>query len=313
MENNKLLILITTYSRGENLPAVVESVVNQTFKNYKILICDDCSPNNPADIVQKIIKKYPEADIDYYRNPVNVGEFVNINIALGKEFHNGFKYLVLLQDDTVYLNNNFLEIGIQLLEKAPDATYFASCFIRADKSSNLLNTQTKSHFFLINGIDFWRNWGTVTTHWAVCIFKFNDIIKYRFGDFPRKDVINGDSLLLLRMAMKSYVIFYNKVVSDIAFNKTGQGYERFYSDPVDRFEKVEKYYKLAAESAIEHGVSKEEADNWLLNHQLSLALNALNRIGNNTELRENFMSSLMDYDKRLAISLLNTMLNSMIR
>ena len=58
-QERKLLVLLTTYSRGDNLPNIVESVVNQTYKDYKIFISDDCSPNNPEKIVKKIIENTP--------------------------------------------------------------------------------------------------------------------------------------------------------------------------------------------------------------------------------------------------------------
>lgn len=311
---NKLLILITTYSRGENLPAVVESIVKQTFKNYKILICDDHSPNDPTEIINGTKSKYPNVNIESYRNPINIGESININIALGKEFHNGFKYLVLLQDDTVYTDDKFLNNGIQLLEQNPDAAYFGGLFYKNKIPGRLLNFPGNSPILKVDGINFWRMWGAIDIHWAGCIFPYIDTLKYRFGVSPRKDVTNGDSLFLLRMAMKSFIILYNKNIIDVEFNKTGDGYERFYTNPVDRFIKVEKYYRFAAESAVEHGVSKEEATDWWLNkHTIPLALLTINRIGNNKELLRNFIATLKNYDIAISTSVLNFILNSAIR
>ena len=310
---NKLLVLITTYSRGFNLPAVVESVVNQTFKNYKILICDDCSPNDPTEIINGIKSKYPNVNIESYRNPINVGEGININVALGREFHNNFKYLVLLQDDTVYLDKNFLEMGIQLLEQNPDAAYFAGMPSSDGINYTLFNTQGNSNILTINGIDLWRIWFQGLLHWAACIFKFNDIVKYRLSLIPRKDVANGDALMLLRLAMKNYIIIFNRLNTNLNFNKNGGGYEERLKYPIKEFVDVEKYFKLASESAVEHGAGKAEADNWLLNHQIKLAFAAINRIGNNKELREEFMNTLMNYDERIALTLLNTAINSLIR
>lgn len=117
--------MITTYERGYNLPAIVDSVINQTFKDYKIIICDDCSPNDPTEIIQGIKNKYPNVDIEHHRNYRNLGESLNIATNVGKEFDNDFKYLVLLQDDTIYLDNTFLSNGIDLLEQNPDALYCA--------------------------------------------------------------------------------------------------------------------------------------------------------------------------------------------
>ena len=74
MKKHPLLVMITTYARGYNLPAIVESVVQQTFKDYKIVICDDCSPNDPTNIIKKIKKQYPKVEIEHHRNHKRVIE-----------------------------------------------------------------------------------------------------------------------------------------------------------------------------------------------------------------------------------------------
>lgn len=312
MKKYPLLIMITTYARGYNLPAIVESVVEQTFKDYKIVICDDCSPNDPTDIIKKIKKQYPKVEIEHHRNHKRVGEGINIAATLGREWDNDFKYLVLLQDDTVYLDNTFLETGINSLEQNPDAVYCGGLVSRSGVPSPLINLPNNTNILKINGLDFWRQWPGIGIQWASCIFKYEDILNFYMAA-GRRDVHNGDSLCLLRTAMKGYVIILNKITLELAFNKHGGGYQDSFKDPIDRFIKVEKYYKLASESAIAYKVSKEEANNWLINRQVGLAIAAINRIGKNPEMLRKFMLTLMDYDKNLPIFLLNAILEPAMR
>ena len=129
----------------------------------------------------------------------------------------------------------------------------------------------------------------------------------------RRDVHNVDSLCLLRTAMKGDIAVLNRITIELAFNKNDGGYQASFKNPIDRFIKVEKYYKLASEAAVVYGISKEEANNWLLKQQLNLAILTINRIDKNPELIRKFMLTLMDYDKNLPIFLLNTMLEPVMR
>lgn len=313
MKKYPLLIMITTYARGYNLPAIVESVVSQTFKDYKIVICDDCSPNDPTEIIKKIKKQYPKVAIEHHRNHKRVGEAINIAATLGREWDNDFKYLVLLQDDTVYLDNTFLESGINSLEQNPDAVYFAGIHSFDGVNYVKFNIPDDSLVFKMNGLNLWRNWTPGLLHWAACIFKYDDVLGYLLSA-ARRDVNNNDALLLIRFAMRNYIIILNHFIMNVSFNKIdGGGYGSQFKDPIDRFVREEKYHKLASESAIAYKVSKEEANNWLLKQQLNLAILTINRIGKNPEMLRKFMLTLMDYDKNLPIFLLNAILEPAMR
>ena len=51
MHNPKVSICVPTYNRAAILPYAVESVLSQTYPDFELLICDDASPDNTADIV----------------------------------------------------------------------------------------------------------------------------------------------------------------------------------------------------------------------------------------------------------------------
>lgn len=64
MKQNPLLfsIIIPTYNRADSLGRCLESLAQQKFKNFEVLICDDGSTDNTRDIVdlfeQKLNQKY---------------------------------------------------------------------------------------------------------------------------------------------------------------------------------------------------------------------------------------------------------------
>ena len=54
MDDNFFSIIIPTYNQGNFLEKCIKSCLNQTYKNFEIVIID----NNSTDITQDILKKY---------------------------------------------------------------------------------------------------------------------------------------------------------------------------------------------------------------------------------------------------------------
>ena len=85
MENNELVdILLTTYNSNEEyLRIQIESILNQTYKNIKLYISDDNSPNKN---VVAILKEYEQKDsrIKLFIQPQNLGFNKNFEFLLKK-------------------------------------------------------------------------------------------------------------------------------------------------------------------------------------------------------------------------------------
>jgi glycosyltransferase involved in cell wall biosynthesis len=54
----KISVIVPTYNRSELLPRAINSILNQTFKDFELIIVDDGSTDN----TKKIIEKYSEND-----------------------------------------------------------------------------------------------------------------------------------------------------------------------------------------------------------------------------------------------------------
>lgn len=82
-ENYKeeLVSIITPVYKCESLlPETIECVLNQTYKNWELLLVDDCSPDNSARIIKDYIKK--DNRIKYFKLYENSGAAVARNKAL---------------------------------------------------------------------------------------------------------------------------------------------------------------------------------------------------------------------------------------
>ena len=73
-------IIMPTYNCGRFIADSIKSVQAQTYKNWELLIVDDCSLDNTLDIVKKI--QITDKRIRLFQNKDNSGAAVSRNVAL---------------------------------------------------------------------------------------------------------------------------------------------------------------------------------------------------------------------------------------
>lgn len=205
------------------------------------------------------------------------------------------KYLVILQDDTIYLDNNFLEKAISTLEQFPEVVYYAG------QCQNGISFSDKD--IKVNGMNIWASW-PMHMHWANVVFRYDMVLKYLLSN-ERKDCHTGDSLLLVRLAMKGDVFITKDVTMNTNYQKVASGYSGYFKDSSEEFQALQKCHQLLVESAIQHGVNKEFADNWLIRQQIILARDCLRTMPKDKELMKKFIASLHDYDKNVLTAVLD--------
>ena len=100
-------IIITTYNRSKILEErSLRSALNQSFKDYEIIVVDDCGSDDTGKIVLK------HKNIRYFKLPVNQGLSAARNFGISKAKG---KYVVCLDDDNElmpdFLKETILNIG----------------------------------------------------------------------------------------------------------------------------------------------------------------------------------------------------------
>lgn len=104
-------ILLPTYNGEKYIEEQISSILNQTYKNIRLIISDDCSKDNTINI----LKKYAEQDnrIKLYLQDSNIGVVKNVEFLL-KSVKNEL-YMLADQDD-VWLSEK-IEKSVEALEK----------------------------------------------------------------------------------------------------------------------------------------------------------------------------------------------------
>ena len=78
MTNIIVSIIIPTYNRAGLLKKSINSVLNQTFKNFEVIIVDDGSTDN----TENVIKSFNNSKIRYIKNKKNIGAATARNIGI---------------------------------------------------------------------------------------------------------------------------------------------------------------------------------------------------------------------------------------
>jgi len=71
-KNPKLSAYIPTYNRAVYLPETINSIIEQKYKNWELIIVDDGSTDSTPDLIDFYVKKYPDK-IKYFRRKKNMG------------------------------------------------------------------------------------------------------------------------------------------------------------------------------------------------------------------------------------------------
>lgn len=69
MNNPFISIIIPTYNRGYCIANAIESILNQTYQNFEIIVVDDCSSDNTMEVIKSI----NDERIVFHRNSRNIG------------------------------------------------------------------------------------------------------------------------------------------------------------------------------------------------------------------------------------------------
>ena len=106
-----------TYNvRHEFLKEAIDSILNQTYKNFELIICDDCSPLGAPD---EVIASYNDPRIRYVKNDKNLGIAGNTNklISLARG-----EYIAQMDNDDIALPQR-LEKTCAYLDAHPEVDY----------------------------------------------------------------------------------------------------------------------------------------------------------------------------------------------
>jgi glycosyltransferase involved in cell wall biosynthesis len=190
-------IIIPTYNRSAFLPTAIQSVLDQTFDDFELIIVDDGS----TDVTREIVKEYHDERMKYiFQNNNGRSAARNKGIELAKG-----KYICFLDDDD-YVLNHYLEIIHQKVMNydGPPTLFIAQYEIEVD-GNRITRTEHPAKF--PNFVKY--IWDAFVPIQSICFP--NQVLKE--NRFPVGFHIWEDKHLLLRIVLNYPLIYIQKVTS----------------------------------------------------------------------------------------------------
>lgn len=110
-------VIMGIYNCEKTLPLSIESVLNQTYQNFELILCDDGSTDGTYEVAEKYKNSNPEKII-LIKNDSNKGLNYTLNHCL--EYARG-KYIARMDGDDASLPERF-ETEVKYLESHPEIT-----------------------------------------------------------------------------------------------------------------------------------------------------------------------------------------------
>jgi glycosyltransferase involved in cell wall biosynthesis len=116
-----LSICIPAYNQTKYLVKTLDSIFNQTFKDFEVIISDDSTTRDVEELVSTYVD-HQIIKIVYLRNKPSLGSPKNWNNAIS--FAKG-KWIKIMHHDDWFCEHNALEKMISLASQHPNALIFA--------------------------------------------------------------------------------------------------------------------------------------------------------------------------------------------
>jgi glycosyltransferase involved in cell wall biosynthesis len=127
--NPLISVVIPSYNHSQFIKSAIESVLNQSFNNFEIIVIDDGSKDDSIEIIKSIKDKRLSLISQENQGAHNA---INRGLSLSKG-----KYLTILNSDDEYLPTR-LEVGVSNLDKYPDIGFLATWIEVIDSHGKIL-------------------------------------------------------------------------------------------------------------------------------------------------------------------------------
>lgn len=208
----QITVLMALYNGGEYLKQTVQSVLNQTYRNFEFLIVNDCSTDHSL----AIIESFRDERIRVYNNAKNLGQTPSLNVGL--QLAQG-EYFARMDGDDIALPQ-WLEIQLDYIQKHPRYSVVSSYALAIDEKNRIKKVykppMSKEDIIL-------RSLITSPIHHVGSIFKTKDIIEN--GGYDNRYVYAADYEIWERLIRNNFEITTNPQIL-VAIREHGHSVSR---------------------------------------------------------------------------------------
>lgn len=135
MKNELISIIMPTYNCAKFIKETIQSVINQTYENWELVIVDDCSNDN----TEEIVASFNDKRIKYHKLEKNSGAAVARTTAMKMATGN---YMAFLDSDDLWKKDK-LEKQLDFMKKN-NYNFTCTAYEQIDEEGHQLNKIIKT-------------------------------------------------------------------------------------------------------------------------------------------------------------------------
>lgn len=245
MEKVRFTVAISAYNIENYVKIAIDSVLNQTFKNYELLVIDDCSTDSTMEVIKQIVGQ--EAKIlQTKKNSGTAAASRNIAIENAKG-----EYLLFLDgDDELYSNETLKEIDEHIKENKYDIIYLG--YENVGHTENYYRISNKENSTREARLICDESFSVSSKVWNVEFLRNNNI---RF----KEGMYYEDELFSIKSNILSKVTTYGEFPI-FKYHRNREG--SVMTKPT--IKKCSDWYRMVAEVTDLYGITPEEDKKYLL-------------------------------------------------
>ena len=217
-KNPKVSVCMPNYNYGRFIGQAIQSVLDQTFTDFEIIIVDDASTDNSVSV----IKNFSDERIKFYQNEKNIGRVKNINKCLSLA---SGEYVTLLPSDDIYLPTS-LEKSVEILDSNPEVGLAYSSGGTIDEDGVVIREHHPfSQDYIINGEEEFKRL-IFANHISVLTAMVRRECYTTLGVFNEAVTGGADWEMWLRISLNNYDIAF--ITEVLAYNRKHSGNVSIY-------------------------------------------------------------------------------------
>ncbi|WP_171683132.1 glycosyltransferase family 2 protein [Paenibacillus planticolens] len=126
---NNLVVLLSTYNAGNYLLELIESLNKQIYKNFDIIIRDDCSTIIERENLIKISQQHK--NIQLHIGTQNLGVILSYSKLLELALEQKYEYIMFADQDDYWLPGK-IEKTLNLMKKTENISYDSPILVHTD-------------------------------------------------------------------------------------------------------------------------------------------------------------------------------------
>ena len=219
MKNNKISILMTAYNAEEFIGEAISSIINQTLKNWNLILVDDKS----TDGTIKIVKSFKNKRIKIYKLKKHIGRTNALNYGLKKCKS---RYVAIQDADDISLPNRFKK-QLEFLEKNKNFKMTGGWALMINRSGKKIGEIKSENEVakLSSSILFHNNIPHSTVMYCTSYAK-------KIGGYPSHLKYAQDFGLILNFLKRGKIKIMPKFASKIRFTSESMSFRKEYKNIV---------------------------------------------------------------------------------